>query len=106
LPRKNIGFHWIWTGILKSGELDAYFYTTNAIVAGQAYLIVNKANAMKLATMFHEQTIVANGALASYGSISTKWAAYQQGTFDGYWPAQSRRTCRSRITMGFHWQSI
>ena len=47
--------------------MDAYFYTTNAIVAGQAYLIVNKANAMKLATMFHEQTIVANGALASYG---------------------------------------
>jgi putative ABC transport system substrate-binding protein len=52
---------------LKAGEVDAYFYTTNAIVTGQAQLVVNKANSLRLPTMFHEETLVANGALASYG---------------------------------------
>jgi putative tryptophan/tyrosine transport system substrate-binding protein len=52
---------------LKAGDADAYFYTTNAIVAGQAQLVVNKANNLRLPTMFHEETLVANGALASYG---------------------------------------
>jgi putative ABC transport system substrate-binding protein len=52
---------------LRAGEADAYFYSTDAMVAGQAHLIINRANTMKLATMFHEQILVANGALASYG---------------------------------------
>jgi putative ABC transport system substrate-binding protein len=52
---------------LRAGEADAYFYTTDATVAGQSQLIINKANTLKLATMFHEQILVANGALVSYG---------------------------------------
>jgi putative tryptophan/tyrosine transport system substrate-binding protein len=52
---------------LRAGEADAYFYTTNAMVTGQAKLIINRANTLKMATMFHEETLVANGALVSYG---------------------------------------
>src|SRR5205823_2594343 len=40
---------------LRGGEADAYFYTTDAMVTGQAQLVVNKANALRLATMFHEE---------------------------------------------------
>lgn len=52
---------------LKAGEADAYFYTPDAMVLGQAELIIETANAKKLPTMFHERSLVAKGALASYG---------------------------------------
>lgn len=52
---------------LKIGEADAYFYTQDAMVAAQAQLIIDTAKAKKLATMFHEPSLVAKGALASYG---------------------------------------
>jgi putative tryptophan/tyrosine transport system substrate-binding protein len=52
---------------LKPGEADAYFYTADAMVIGQAQLIIDTAKAKKLPTMFHEQSLVAKGALASYG---------------------------------------
>jgi putative ABC transport system substrate-binding protein len=52
---------------LKPGEADAFFYTADAIVISQAQLIIDTAKAKKIPTMFHEQTLVAKGALASYG---------------------------------------
>ena len=52
---------------LKAGEADAFFYTPDAMVISQAQLIIDTAKAKKLATMFHEQSLVAKGALASYG---------------------------------------
>ena len=52
---------------LKTGEVDAYFYTSDAMVTSQAQLIIDTAKAKKLATMFHEQSLVTKGALASYG---------------------------------------
>jgi putative ABC transport system substrate-binding protein len=52
---------------LKIGEADAYFFTPDAMVAAQAQLIIDTAKAKKLATMFHEPSLVAKGALASYG---------------------------------------
>ena len=52
---------------LKQGEVDAYFFTSDARVTSQAALIIEAAKAKMLPTMFHEQTLVAQGALASYG---------------------------------------
>jgi putative ABC transport system substrate-binding protein len=52
---------------LKPGEADAFFYTADAMVMSQAQLIIDTAKAKKIPTMFHEQTLVAKGALASYG---------------------------------------
>jgi putative ABC transport system substrate-binding protein len=53
---------------LKPGEADAYFYVADAsLVIGQIQLIIDTANAKKLATMVHERSLVSKGALASYG---------------------------------------
>jgi putative tryptophan/tyrosine transport system substrate-binding protein len=52
---------------LKPGEADAYFFTSDAMVASQAKFIIETARAKRLPTMFHEQSTVAEGGLASYG---------------------------------------
>ncbi len=54
-------------GALRVGEADAFFYWPDAMVLSQAQLIIDTARAKRLATMFSERTIVAKGALASYG---------------------------------------
>jgi putative ABC transport system substrate-binding protein len=53
---------------LKSREVDAYFHTPGALQTSQALLIIETARGKKLPTMFHEQSLVAKGALASYGT--------------------------------------
>jgi ABC-type uncharacterized transport system substrate-binding protein len=72
---------------LKAGEADAYFYTPDAMVTGQAQLIIDTAKAKKLATMFHEKSLVAKGALASYGQsyfeIGRLSAKYVQKVLSG-----------------------
>jgi putative ABC transport system substrate-binding protein len=52
---------------LKPGEVDAYFFTSDAMVASQAQFIIDTARAKRLPTMFHEQSTVTEGGLASYG---------------------------------------
>jgi putative tryptophan/tyrosine transport system substrate-binding protein len=52
---------------LKPGEVDAYFFTSDAMVASQTQFIIDTARAKRLPTMFHEQSTVTEGALASYG---------------------------------------
>lgn len=52
---------------LKSNEVDAYFYTQDAMVVSQSQLIIDTARSKKLPTMFGEVTAVTLGALASYG---------------------------------------
>jgi putative tryptophan/tyrosine transport system substrate-binding protein len=52
---------------LKAGEADAFFYTPDSMVGSQSQLIIDTAKAKKLPAMFQEQTMVAQGALASYG---------------------------------------
>ena len=75
---------------LKAGEADVFFYTPDAIVISQAQLIIDTAKAKKLATMFHEQSMVANGALASYGQsyyeIGWLSAKYVQKVLSGTHP--------------------
>jgi putative ABC transport system substrate-binding protein len=52
---------------LKAQDGDAYFFTPDAMVASQAQLIIDTAGAKKLPTMFHEPSLVTQGALVSYG---------------------------------------
>lgn len=52
---------------LKPSEADAFFYISDAMVGSQAQWIAEAAKAKKLATMFQEQGVVLQGALASYG---------------------------------------
>jgi putative ABC transport system substrate-binding protein len=52
---------------LKARETDAFFYVSGGIVASQAQLVIDTAATIKLPTMFQEQSIVAQGGLASYG---------------------------------------
>jgi ABC-type uncharacterized transport system substrate-binding protein len=54
-------------GALKKGEVDAYAYTSDAMVGSQAQLIIDTAKAKGFATMYHEGGLVTAGALASYG---------------------------------------
>jgi putative ABC transport system substrate-binding protein len=79
---------------LKAGEADAYFYTPDAMVTGQAQLIIDTAKAKKLATMFHEKSLVAKGALASYGQsyyeIGRLSAKYVQKVLSGANPHDLR----------------
>ncbi|MGH7775417.1 MAG: ABC transporter substrate binding protein, partial [Candidatus Binatia bacterium] len=79
---------------LKAGEADAYFYTPDSMVLGQAQLIIETANAKKLPTMFHEQSLVAKGALASYGQnyreIGRLSAKYVQRVLTGTHPRDLR----------------
>jgi putative ABC transport system substrate-binding protein len=53
---------------IKPREWDAYFYTADAMVASHASLVIDTARVKRLPTMFHEETLVAKGALASYGT--------------------------------------
>ena len=52
---------------LKAREADAYFHTPSALSTSLAPAIIDAARARKLPTMFHEQSLVAKGALAAYG---------------------------------------
>ena len=52
---------------LRTGEVDAFFYVVDAMVASQAELIIESARAKRLPTMFQERWSVAKGGLAAYG---------------------------------------
>ena len=53
--------------VLKTGEADAFFYIPDAMIIGQAQLIIDTAKTKKLPTMFQDESLVAKGGLASYG---------------------------------------
>ena len=79
---------------LKPGEADAFFYTPDAMVLSQAELIIDTARAKRFATMFQEQSLVAKGALASYGQsyyeIGRLSAKYVQKVLSGTPPRDLR----------------
>jgi putative ABC transport system substrate-binding protein len=77
---------------LKVGEVDAYFFTSDAMVASQAQLIIDTARAKRLPTMFHEGSLVSQGGLASYGlsfhEIGRMSAKYVQRVLTGTHPRE------------------
>lgn len=52
---------------LKIEEVDAYFYTNDAMVQSQAQFIIDTARAKRLPMMFGEQGLAVKGALVAYG---------------------------------------
>jgi putative tryptophan/tyrosine transport system substrate-binding protein len=52
---------------LTPREAQAYFHTPGLLVTSQALLIIDAARGKRLPTMFHETSLVDNGALVSYG---------------------------------------
>jgi putative ABC transport system substrate-binding protein len=79
---------------LKPGEADAYFYISDAMVTSQAQLIIDTMAVKRLPTMFHEQSLVARGGLASYGQnyheIGRLSAKYVQRVLMGTHPRDLR----------------
>ena len=79
---------------LKARETDAFFYISDGLVASQSQLIVDTAVAIKLPTMLQEQSIVAQGGLASYGpnyyEIGHLSAKYVQKVMTGSQPRDLR----------------
>lgn len=75
---------------LKAGEADAFFFTPDPMVGSQSQLIIDTAKAKKLPAMFQEQSMVTQGALASYGQnyreIGRLSAKYVQRVLTGTHP--------------------
>ena len=72
---------------LKAGDADAFLFSPDPMVGSQSQLIIDAANTKKLPTMFQEQTLAAQGALASYGQnyreIGRLSAKYVQQILNG-----------------------
>jgi putative ABC transport system substrate-binding protein len=94
---------------LKLGEADAYFYTADAMVVSQAQLIIDTAKAKKVGTMFHEQSLVAKGALASYGQnyyeVGRASAKYVQKVLSGTNPRDLRVETIENIELAINLQT-
>jgi putative ABC transport system substrate-binding protein len=79
---------------LKGLEADAFFYTPDAMVGSQSQFIIDTAKARKLPTMFQDQGLVINGALASYGQnyyeLGRLSAKYVQKILSGAHPRDLR----------------
>lgn len=75
---------------LKAGEADAFFFSPDPMVGSQSQLVIDTTKAKKLPAMFQEQTLVAQGALASYGQnyreIGRLSARYVQQVLAGAQP--------------------
>ncbi len=91
---------------LKAGEFDAYLYMPDPMVVSQAPRIVEVARAKRLPTMFHDQVVVARGALASYGQsyfeIGRRSAKYVQRVLNGTPPAELRIDTVDDIELAFN----
>ncbi len=91
---------------LKAKEADAFFYISDGIVVSQAQLVIDTAAAIKLPTMFQEQSIVAQGGLASYGQdfheIGRLSAKYVQKVMTGSQPRDLRIETADRVEMAIN----
>ena len=91
---------------LKAGEFGAYLYMADAMVVSQSQRIVDSALAKKLPTMFHDQIIVAQGGLASYGQsyfeIGRRAAKYVQRVLKGVNPAEQRVETIDDVELAFN----
>jgi len=79
---------------IKAKEADAFFYITDGMVNSNAHLVIAMAQSKKLPTMFSEQSVVAMGALASYGQnfreVGRLSAGYVQKIIAGAQPRDLR----------------
>ncbi len=89
---------------LQAQEADAYFYTGDAMVSSQAQFIIAAARAKKLATMFQDPGLVAQGALVGYGvsyyEVGRLSAKYVQRILAGSSPKNLPVESLSRLELG------
>ena len=78
----------------KTGDADAFLFTPDPMVGSQSQMIIDMAKTKKLPTMFQEQTLVAQGSLASYGQnyreIGRMSAKYVQQILNGGNPKEMK----------------
>jgi putative tryptophan/tyrosine transport system substrate-binding protein len=88
---------------LKAHEADAYFYTNDAMVTSQVPFIIDTARSKKIPTMFHEPSLVTQGALISYGvsyrEIGRLSAKYVQRVLAGTSPQNLPVESLSRLEL-------
>jgi putative ABC transport system substrate-binding protein len=91
---------------IKPRQFDAYLYIADAMVASQAQQIIDSALTKKLPTMFHDQALVASGALASYGQsyfeIGRRSAKYVQKLLAGTPPGELRVETVEDVELAFN----
>ncbi len=84
-------------------EADAYMYTNDAMVAGQAQFIIDAARSKGLPTMFHEPSLASEGALVCYGvsyrEIGRLSAKYVQRILAGAEPRTLPVEAFSKVTL-------
>ena len=75
---------------IKSGEADAFLFTPDPMIGSQSQLIIDSTKARSMPAMFQDRTLVAQGALASYGQnyreIGGAAAKYVQQVLNGAKP--------------------
>jgi putative tryptophan/tyrosine transport system substrate-binding protein len=91
---------------IKTGEADAYFFVSDAMITSQAQTIVQMALAKKLPTMLQEQSLVVAGGLASYGQnfheVGRMSAKYVQKILTGAHPQDLRVETADRFEMALN----
>lgn len=91
---------------LKTGEADAFFYISDAMVGSQSQFIIDAAQTKKLPTMFQESGLVAKGALASYGQsyyeVGRLSAKYVQKILAGAQPRDLRIETVEDVELAFN----
>jgi len=91
---------------IKPRQFDAYLYTGDPMVASQAQQIIDSARAKRLPTMFHDQVLVTNGGLASYGQsyfeIGRRSAKYVQKVLAGTPPGDLRVETVEDVELAFN----
>lgn len=96
-------------GALKPSDADAYFYTADTKVISQAQQIIDTARNKRLATMFHDQSLVVKGALASYGQnyyeIGRRSAKYVQQILNGAHPRDLRVETVDNVELAINLQT-
>jgi ABC-type uncharacterized transport system substrate-binding protein len=94
---------------LKRGEAEAFFYLPDTMIVGQAQLIIETAKANRMATMFQDESLVAKGALASYGQnyyeIGRISAKYVQRILGGTPPGELRVETVDNVNLAINLQT-
>ena len=91
---------------IKTGEADAYFSVSDAMITSQAPMIIQVSLAKKLPTMFQEQSLVVAGGLASYGQnfreVGRMSAKYVQKVLTGSPPKDLRVETADKFEMAIN----
>lgn len=80
--------------MLKTGEVDAFFELSDALVQINDQLIIDRTRDIKLSGMFNNQSSVIKAGLASYSASRYEVGRLSANTFSAFLLASNPRTCR------------